>query len=107
MLDDQGLEKLCLNDNDTEFIIIGTRQQMTKVNIACLCLGDANIALVTLIKNIGSWFNENMIIVTHINKLCKAASFHLYDIRRVILQARHLTPACSCHCYGSHRLLLQ
>ena len=100
-------EKLCLNNYKTEFIIIGTRQQLSKVNIDSLCLGDANIAMVTLIKNIESWFNENMTIVTHINKLCKAASFHLYNIRRFILQARHLTPACSCHCYGTHRLLLQ
>lgn len=76
-------EKLCLNDDKTKFIIIGTRQQMTKVNIASLCLGDANIALVTLIKNFGSWFDENMTMVTHINKLCKAVSFHLYNIRRI------------------------
>ena len=39
--------KLCLNDNKTEFIIIGTRQQLAKVNIANLCVGNANIALVT------------------------------------------------------------
>ena len=70
-------EKLCLNDYKTKLIIIGTRQQLTKVNIASLCLGDANIALVTLIKNLGSWFDENMTIVTHINKLCKAACFYL------------------------------
>lgn len=76
-------QKLCCNDNKTEFIIIGTRQQLTKVSIASLCLGDANIAMMTLIKNIGSWFDENMTKVTHINKLCKTASFHLYKIRRI------------------------
>ena len=53
-------EKLCSNDYKTKLIIIGTRQQLTKVNIASLCLGDANIALVTLIKNLGSRFDENM-----------------------------------------------
>ena len=70
-------EKLCLNDYKTKFIIIGTRQQLTKVNIASLCLGDANVALVTLIKNLGSRFDENMTMVTYINKLCQAASFYL------------------------------
>ena len=71
-------DKLSLNDyqNNTKFIIIGTRQQLAKVNIASLCVGDANIALVT-VKNLGSWFDESMTMVTHINKLCKAASFHL------------------------------
>ena len=69
-------EKLCLNDYKTKFIIIG-RQQLTKGNIASLCLGDANIALVTLIKNLGSRSDENMSMVTYINKLCQAASFYL------------------------------
>lgn len=70
-------EKLCLNDYKTKLIIIGTMQQLTKVNIASLCLGDANIALVTLIKNLVSRFDENMTMVTYINKLCQAASFYL------------------------------
>ena len=70
-------EKLCLNDYKTKLIIIGTRQQLTKVNIASLCLGDANIALVTLIKNLAPRFDENMSMVTYINKLCQAASFYL------------------------------
>ena len=87
-------EKLCLNDYKTKFIIIG-RQQLTKGNIASLCLGDANIALVTLIKNLGSWFDENMTIVTHINKLCKAACFYLQNIRRM---RKYLTSEASQSC---------
>lgn len=53
-------DKLCLNDNKTEFITIGTRQQLAKVNIASLCVGDANIAPGTSVKNLGSWFDENV-----------------------------------------------
>ena len=37
-------DKLCLNDNKTdktEFIIIGSRQQLAKVIFASLCVGDA------------------------------------------------------------------
>ena len=41
MLDDQG--QTLFDDNKTEFIIIGTRQQLAKVIFATLCvLGDAN-----------------------------------------------------------------
>ena len=47
-------DKLCLSDNNTEFIIIGTRKQLAKVNFATLCVGDANIAPVTSVKNLGS-----------------------------------------------------
>ena len=59
----------------------------------------ANIAQVTSVENLGSWFKENGIMVTHINQLCKAASFHLYDIRRIrkylTSEAMHSAP-CSC-----------
>lgn len=36
-------DKLFLNNNRTEFITIGTKQQLAKVNIASLCVGDAII----------------------------------------------------------------
>ena len=43
----------------TEFIVIGTWQQLAKVNIASICVdGDANIAPVTSVKNHGSWFDH-------------------------------------------------
>ena len=41
-------DKLCLNEKTTEFMIIGTSQQLAKVNIASLCVWDANIAPVTI-----------------------------------------------------------
>ena len=38
----------------TEFIVIGNWQQLAKVNIASICVGgDANIAPVTSVKNLG------------------------------------------------------
>ena len=76
-------DKLCLNDTKTEFMIIGTRQQLAQVNIDGLCVGESCIAPVTSVRNIGSWVDENMNMMTHINNRCKAASFHLYNIRRI------------------------
>ena len=66
-----------------KFIIIGTKQQLAIVNIDSLCVGDTSIVQVTSVKNLGSWFDEHTSMVTHINKLCKAASFHLYNMRRI------------------------
>jgi hypothetical protein len=34
-------DKLMLNDDKTEFMIIGTNQQLTKVSIKHLCVGSA------------------------------------------------------------------
>ena len=33
------MEKLMLNDENTEFIVIGIRQQLVKVDIDSLCVG--------------------------------------------------------------------
>ena len=66
-----------------EFMIIGTRKQLAKVNIDGLSVGESIIAPVTSVRNLGSWFDQNLSMTPHINKICKAASFHIYNIRRI------------------------
>ena len=52
-------DKLKVNDGKTGFILIGTRQQLAKVDIKGLVVGDATISpAVTAVKNLGSWFDE-------------------------------------------------
>jgi len=76
-------DKLRLNDKKVEFMIIGTRKQLAKVNIDGLSVGESIIAPVTSVRNLGSWFDQNLSMIPHINKICKAASFHIYNIRRI------------------------
>ena len=76
-------DKLKLNDSKTELILIETRQQLAKVDIKGLVVGDATISPETAVKNLGSWFDENMNMGCHINMMCKTFSFHLYNIRRI------------------------
>ena len=67
-------------------MLIGTRQQLakvTKVDVKGVVVGDATISPVTAVKNLGSWFDENMNMGCHIHKMCKTLSFHLYNIRRI------------------------
>ena len=45
-------DKLKVNDSKTEFILIGTRQQLAKVDIKGLVVGDATISPVTAVKNL-------------------------------------------------------
>ena len=41
-------DKLKLNDDKTELLIIGTRKQLSKVNIEKLSVGDVNVAPVAV-----------------------------------------------------------
>ena len=39
-------DKLKLNENKTEVMLIGTRQQLSKVNLGTLTVGDTSVAIV-------------------------------------------------------------
>ena len=43
-------DKLRLSDSQTEFMIVGTRQQLAKVNIDQLCVGESSIVPVTSVN---------------------------------------------------------
>ena len=53
------------------------------MNFDGLSVGESIIAPVTSVRNLGSWFDQNLSMIPHINKICKAASFHIYNIRRI------------------------
>ena len=74
---------LFLNDDKTEFILIGTRQQLAKVDGISLRLGDSNVSLVKSAKNIGTWIDSNLNLTINANNTCKAASYHLTNVRRI------------------------
>ena len=75
--------KLKFNDTKTEFIIIGTRQQLAKVEIPSVKVGTADIAALTSIRNLGAWFDDKMSMNDHINKTCSKAFRGLYNIRQI------------------------
>ena len=47
-------DNLMLNDDKTEFLIIGTRQQLAKVNINCIRVGSTDVCPVTVARTLGS-----------------------------------------------------
>ena len=46
------MDKLKLNDDKTEFMFIGTKQQLSRVNIDCLTVGSIDVAPVFLRQEI-------------------------------------------------------
>ena len=74
-------DKLKLNDGKTELMLIGTTQQLAKVNVSGSRIGDTIITPVAVTKNLGTWFDENMPVISNVNQTCKSSYFHLYNIR--------------------------
>ena len=47
-------DNLMLNDDKTEFLILGTKQQLAKVNIDNINVGSGNVSPVSVVRNLGS-----------------------------------------------------
>ena len=77
------MEKLKLNDDKTEFLIIGTRAQLNKIKITELRIGQVMVSSVSNARNLGSWFDNILSMKTAVNKTCQSVIYHLHNIRRI------------------------
>ena len=75
--------RLLMNETKTEFLLIGTKQQLTRVNVDHVKVGKADIVPHSPVKNLGVWLDSNLSMVDHITKASSTAFFHLYNIRRI------------------------
>ena len=77
--------QLLMNETKTEFLLIGTKQQLAKVNVDHVKVGNADIHVVlhSPVKNLGVWLDSNLSMVELITKASSSAYFHLYNIRRI------------------------
>ena len=77
-------------EDKTEIILIGTQQQLDKVNIAHLEIGQASVLIASsALRNLGSWFDVNLKMTEQIKKTCQSVYYHLHNIRQI---RKFLTP---------------
>ena len=76
-------DKLKLNDGKTEFIIIGTRAQLDKINITKLSIDQVKVSAVSSVRNLGTWFDNHLTMTTAINMTCQSGLYHFHNIRRI------------------------
>ena len=76
-------DMLWLNNGKMEFILIGSRQQLAKVSIDSIKVGDADIAPASFARNFGTWFDSHIDMSIHISKTSNSALFYLYNIRHI------------------------
>jgi len=76
-------DKLKINDDKTEFLIIGSRQQLLKINPCHIRVGSTDIQPVSSLRNLGSWFDANLSMSLQVSTSCQAAFFWLHNIKRI------------------------
>ena len=74
---------LKLNDDKTEFVIIGSQHMLKKVETATIRVGDHDIKPVSKARNIGTIFDCNMSMEAQVNKMVKSAWNKLYSLGKI------------------------
>ena len=86
---------LSLNPNKTEFLIIGTSQQLSKLNNPTLAFDSSTtISPVTSARNLGIVFDNHLSFNAQITALSKSCFYHIRDLRR-IRDTLDFTTACT------------
>ena len=75
--------KLKMNDGKTEFMITGTRQQLSKQSINHLTVGTSSIEPSSSVRNLGTISDTNLSSDKQIASTCKSSFYYLYDIRKI------------------------
>ena len=74
---------LNLNDDKTEFIIFGTRQQLAMTNTIHMCIGDTSVVLVDCVQNLGLFMDKFLKNAYHVNTLVSQLFYTLPSIARI------------------------
>ena len=72
-------DNLKLNDEKTELLIIGTPQQLDKVVITHIRVGNTNIYPVLVARNLGLCFDAIISKTDHISNICSSSFYYLYN----------------------------
>jgi hypothetical protein len=77
-------DKLLMNDNKTGFVVITTKQQLSKIDIGSIKIGDddgdVDIVPESPIRNLWAWFESTLSMDRHTTK---SAFYYLYNIKRI------------------------
>ena len=96
--------KLRLNDYKTEFLIIGTEKQLSKVSVDQIKVGQTEVASVSSVRDLGTWFDSHPDMSVQVTKACGRAFFYLYNIRHIRKYLSHKSTERLIHAFITTRL---
>ena len=94
--------RLMFNDSQTEFLMIGSWQQLSKVTIASIKVGDP----LSMLETLAHGFDNHVSMNTHIAKMCSEALKGLHNIKQIRKYVRRIKKVFnSCVGYITIRLV--
>ena len=75
--------RLHLNDNKTEVLVITTPSSANKHSVTDVIVGDSIIRPTAVARNIGVMFDNELSLKSQVSKLCQVAFFYIRRIRSI------------------------
>src|SRR5688572_21728971 len=80
--------RLRLNPSKTQFIWLGTRQQLAKLDLSTIAADFPQFVFSSVVRDLGVTLDQELTFAPHINRLCRNSYYQLRQFRTV---ARSLT----------------
>ena len=77
------INRLKLNDDKTEVILLGTKDKRELVNLDSVKICESDIKIVDKVRNLGLIFDSGLSMVDHINFIVKSCYYHLRRLGRI------------------------
>ena len=71
---------LKMNDSKTEFMLVGTSKQLSKMHVKSIAIGDDIIKVADCVKNLGADLDKHLTMSTHVANKSRKAFSQLYGI---------------------------
>src|SRR5881296_1092768 len=77
------LNRLSVNPNKTEYLLIGTQQQRSKITDSSLSFHGTALVPVSSARNLGVVFESDLSFDQHISNVCRCSFYHIRQLRQI------------------------
>lgn len=96
--------KLMLNGDKTELMVLTSPRLRTLVDVPALCIGNDTISASPSIRNLGSMWDQAAAMEEHVRYICKTCYYHLHNIAAIRHMLTRVATEQLMHAFISTRL---
>ena len=78
-----SMNKLKLNDEKTEFLIMTSKYQQHKIRDHSINVGTTTIQASKSARNLGIIFDDNLCMDQHVKRVCQSVYFHIRNVNSI------------------------
>ena len=96
--------RLRLNSAKTQFIWLGARQQLAKLNLAAITAAYPHLTFSSTVRDLGVTLDQQLTFFPHIHRLCRDSYYQLLQLRTIVRSLNTEATATLVHSFVVARL---